>query len=202
MGVFLDGKAIEGLARPTCTLGDLVQHIGNLPGYGDRIVQMITVNGLEIDDWEVNSSFEFSQDAEVHVMTQSVGELIASTLQSANEYLPRLDSSSVQAAILLHEGRERDAFGLVAQLVEGLQWYAEFLASVTTLMPNEAEWASERLAALGNVLENVLGSWEVRDYTLLADLLEYELSPELKRGCGYLEELARPGAVDTGDEAC
>lgn len=196
MHIFLDGKAVEADGWTIRTVGELVQHLGNLPEFKHRIVQSIAVGGLELHVWEGNSAVALPQDAQIHVKTQSVAEVMASAVQSAREYLPRLDAGGVQAATLLQEGREQEAFSLVGQLVEGLQWYSEFLGNVATLIPQEERWASERLTALSNVLEQLLQSWESHDHTLLADLLEYELPPELQRGLEYVEALSQSNLTD------
>lgn len=201
MQVLLDGNVVNSVEWSIRTVGDLIRRLSDLPGFRNRVVQAISVDGLELYDWTENSSIELPQDATIHVRTQSVAELIISTLQSAMEYLPRLDSGGVRAATLIHEGREREAFELVAQLVEGLEWYAQLLGNLSQLLPQEEQRASELLTALGNVLEELARSWEAQDHTLLADLLEYELPPEIEKGLEYVEELIRTNSIELGNQA-
>lgn len=200
MDIFLDGKAIQVQHAPVRTVGDLVQHLCNLPEFEYRYVEMVTVDGLELHDWQGNSGVELPKNAQIHVTSQSLAELIGAALQSAKEYLPRLDAGGVRAATLLQEGRESEAFELVGQLVEGLEWYSEFLGKVGQLLPQEERRASGRLTALGAVMDQMLQSWEGRDHTLLADLLEYELSPELQKGLQFVESLAQSDAMDAGKD--
>lgn len=199
MKVLLDGKAVNVGELPTRTLGDLVRQLSNLPELESRVVQSVTVNGIELLDWEANSELELPRNAQLRVATQSVAELLASSLQSAKEYLPHLESAGGDAAALLHEGREGEAFDLIARLVEGLQWYTEVLDSLGILLPDQSHRATERLAALSSVLDDLVRAWEGRNYTLLADLLEYELSPEMERGREYVEELSQEIASESGN---
>lgn len=171
-------------------MGDLVRHLDSLPAFTNRLIESISVDGLELYDWQARGAVMLPMGADIHVRTQTVVELLASTVQSAKEYLPRLEDGAAQAAALLQSGRENEAFTLVGQLVEGLQWYSEFLGNLAALMPPEKARAEERLTELTAVLAQLLQSWEGQDHTLLADLLEYELSPQLQRGLEYVEELS------------
>lgn len=190
MRIFVDGQAVEEANGWSIhSVGELVQRLGKLPALTNRVIQSISVDGLELRDWDVHDAVELSQNAQVHVRTQTVVDLLASAVQSAKEYVPHLEAGAVQAATLLQEGRRQDAFGVIGQLVEGLQWYSEFLGSLMSLVPQEQRRSSERLAALGAIMTQVLESWEGQDHTLLADLLEYELSSELRLGLDYVEDL-------------
>ena len=75
MHIFLDGKAVEADGWTIRTVGELVQHLGNLPEFKHRIVQSIAVGGLELHVWEGNSAVALPQDAQIHVKTQSVAEV-------------------------------------------------------------------------------------------------------------------------------
>lgn len=199
MQVFLDGRHVEVDYWTARNVSDLVQHLRTLPEFEHRIVELIKVDDLELHDWEESSSVALHPDAHIYVKTQSVSQLIISVVQSAKEYLPRLDRGAVQAATLLHEGRENEAFALIGQLVEGLQWYTEFLGNLAGLVPQEEHRASQRLIELGNVMHRLVESCEGQDHTLLADLLEYELSPELQRDLVYVEALTESNILNMGN---
>lgn len=199
MRIFLDGKVVESDGWSIRTVGQLMRNLDNLPQLSNRLIESVVVDGIELQDWEANSAVKLPEDAHIHVKTQTVVELLASAVKSAKEYLPRLDDGAVRAASLLQEGRTPEAFRLVGQLVEGLQWYTEFVGSLAALMPQEEPRASERLTELGNVMAELLQSWEGQDHTLLADLLEYELSPQMQRGLEFLETLSPSASSDAGN---
>lgn len=194
--MFLDGKQVQDDGQDIRTVGDLMRRLDGLSDLERRIVQSIAVDGLEIFDWWDNCSVELPAGARIDVRSQSVSQLLVATAQSAQDYIPRLQDGGVQAATLLQEGRDQEAFRLVGQLVEGLQWYSEFLGNVATLAPGEEERAAERLEALGAVMEQLLRAWEAHDHTLLADLLEYGLTTELQQSLEYVHGLSQSGFVD------
>lgn len=196
MNVFLDGKVVNMDGWSIRTVGELVRQLGNLPEFSNRVVETIEVDGLEVGDWERDSAVFLPDGATVHVKTQTVGDLLACAMQSAKEYLPRLGDGAVQAATLLQEGRSQQAFGLISLLIEGLHWYSEFLANLATLVPQEQQRVSVRLGELNAAMALVLDAWERQDQTLLADLLEYELSPELHRSLQYVEALSQSDIRD------
>lgn len=194
--VFLDGLDVHRDEWVIRTIGDLIQHVQDLPQLKNRFIESISVDGVELYDWEDNRSVDLPPTARIEIKTLTGAELLASTVQTAREYLPKLRAGAVTAAELFQEGRDGDALNLVRQLVEGLQWYSDFLGSVSVLLPHEQERVSERLTALNGVMDELVKSWEDSDHTLLADVLEYALSVELQENLHYVDMLARSRFVD------
>jgi len=192
MKVVLDGKEVSLEGISCRTVDDLVQQLLRRFPPNGRVIQSINIDGIELYDWEAHREAEVPPEAEVHVKTQSIAELLASTIESALEFLPRLVAAAIEAAELLQQGRMQDAFTLMGKLIEGVQWYTEFLSGLSKLLPSAAPWARERLTSLNEVMKQVLHCWEAQDQTLLADLLEYELAGEMEKGVEYLPSLVTP----------
>lgn len=197
--IFVDGKAFDADNIVARTIGDVVRHLETVPALRRRMIESIVIGGIEFHDLVTNRSVELPSGSDIHVRTQTVEELLAATMQSARDYLPKLEAGCTQVATLLHEGRAREALALVAQLVEGLQWYSEVLGNMAALIPGEERNATERLTALEGILQQLMQSLEGQDHTLAADILEYELSPELQQGFEYVDSLSQFRFFDRGN---
>lgn len=189
MIVKLDDNVILELSGPITTLTDLIEVLETRPELQTRVIESIIVDGKEIEDVYDIPPVDLHPDSELHVFTKPIVHLLLETATTCQDYLPRLRAASVLAATRLHESRETDAFYLIRDLVGGLHWYTEFLGHVGTLHSPEKEQASNRLAALNDILKEILVSWQREDFTLLADLLEYELTMEIEAGIEYVGRL-------------
>jgi len=198
--LLLDGKSLEVANWSFRTVQDLVSYLEGQVVPEGRVIESISVGGIELYDWSANTPICLPEHVDIHVKTQAVAELLASAIETAAEYVPKLEAGAVAAATLFQQGRADEAFVVTRQLVEGLEWYCEFLGSVSTLLPQHERSASARLSSLNAVLEHLVEAWEARDHTLLADLLEYELAAELQTNREYLAELAKFNAVGTQNQ--
>lgn len=188
MTISIDGKSFAVSLPDIFTIEELIAEIQRLPVLDSRVIMSIAIDGNPVEDWD-EPSLTVVGDAEVAIETRSTHELISETASTCREYLPNLVHGATTIAVHLQQSREREAATLISDFVEGVSWYSSFLAHVGTLVPVYETESNSLLTSLNEVLEHVLSSWEQGDYTLVADLLEYELCPELERGIGYLDML-------------
>lgn len=110
-------------------------------------------------------------------------ELKRETLEMANEYMNNLFSGVKHSVELLYSGNESEGFSLIPSICEGIQWITEVLA----LTKNENE-DLDLVDILYEKLEEIIESFENKDYILVADLLNYELLEVLQDIQLYIEE--------------
>lgn len=199
MNVILDNNILEAIPTGIRTLGALIHHVGSLPQLKQRVIQSITINGNELQGWDAGSSLPLPSDASVRITTRPLAHVLMETALSCRDYLPRLQEGAVSVAADFHQGRQAEAFDTMNDLIEGLNWYTEFLRNILTLRPREGERAASCLSSLNRILAELVGAWERQDFTLLADLLEYELVPELEAGTHYIEHLVANLSADLGN---
>ena len=108
-------------------------------------------------------------------------ELKRETLEMANEYMNNLFSGVKHSVELLYSGNESEGFSLIPSICEGIQWVTEVLA----LTKNED---LDLVNILYGKLEEIIESFENKDYILVADLLNYELLSVLQDIQLYIEE--------------
>ena len=108
-------------------------------------------------------------------------ELKRETLEMANEYMNNLFSGVKNSVELLYSGNESEGFSLIPSICEGIQWVTEVLA----LTKNED---LDLVNILYGKLEEIIESFENKDYILVADLLNYELLSVLQDIQSYIRE--------------
>ncbi|MCR4419340.1 MAG: hypothetical protein NUV99_04285 [Clostridia bacterium] len=110
---------------------------------------------------------------EIHRQTE---ELVT----SLTLYLPRLTEALLRAASSIQEGREAEGLSLVAEMTEGFGWVTESLDVLHQAWGEAAPEAHMHVAALNERLSQALAAVETYDLVLLADVLQYELAPEVE----------------------
>jgi len=95
-------------------------------------------------------------------------ELERETLKTANEYMNNLISGVKYSVELLYGGNETEGFSMIPSICEGIQW----ITQVLVLTGNRNK---DLVDILFEKLEEIVESFENKDYILVADLLNYEL---------------------------
>lgn len=102
--------------------------------------------------------------------------ILVETMQSLGEYLPRMVNGCREITNNLQVGNEATALSQMPQFVEGLQWIFEAITGIQKNgLLHEIDFGS-----LQEYFNGVVNSLEIKDYVLLADLLEYEIAPVLE----------------------
>jgi proline dehydrogenase len=115
-------------------------------------------------------------------------ELAYQSLWSAINYLERLNPAMEKAAELFRMGDEKKANEHYAQCIEGLQWFIHMVEGAKQLLQvsyKEPENLVSQLPPLTSklnvIVDEMFSAQTDKDWIMLADLLEYELVPLLKR---------------------
>lgn len=103
-------------------------------------------------------------------------KLIKETLDSCIEYIPKLLKAVSNIVYNMQSGNEGEGISLMPNILEGLQWVIEAVHGMQQhgyLINIDIPVMTERLRELQEALE-------IRDYVLIADIFEYEVSPLLE----------------------
>lgn len=171
----------------------------DLPECRGRTIDSVELNGVPIEFWDETSLLSISPDSEVRVCTRPVKRLLLETALSCRDYLPRLMQGCISTAVQLQRGRQQEAFVALQEIISGLHWYNEFLSQVVCFDLKVHGEARVRLDAFRKVLSQLLPCLEERDFALLADLLEYDLVPELEAGLAVVELLVSELSAELGN---
>lgn len=186
MNLVLDGKVLRTSAT---TVGELIRTLSSLDETRDRVVRSILIDGTELEEWHESSQVSIAPTSEVVVTTLPLRQAILETVVTCIEYLPRLIEGGLGITTYIQQGLEREALHAIPDLIDGLRWYSEFLSQLASLRSAERELSEIRLSNLNGVLSALVSALEKSDFTLFADLLEYELIPELQKGAEDIRRL-------------
>jgi hypothetical protein len=103
----------------------------------------------------------------------SNAQLIKDTLQSLNEFLPRISETCLRIATDFRTDNETDALNNIKQLIEAFEWSIQAINGIKSLgYPLNIDTAE-----INDILHETEEALEALDLVLLADMFEYELHP-------------------------
>ena len=94
------------------------------------------------------------------------------TLQTANEYIVKLESGIIEAARLFKSGEEGQAVNMIHDIIDGIEWLSDVMRLTIGVHEKEIE-----LDEINTQLAEIVEAFNNEDYILVADLFEYEILP-------------------------
>ena len=131
----------------------------------------------------------------LEVELANLKDLVATNLSNALDYLEKLIPGFDQAADLFRTGNEQEANKYYIQILDGMDWFSEV---VNVVMSSEGEGQEPedslriRQAKLTDLMSQMLEANKNQDWVLLADILEYEMTPFYKEWQTILSRLKNP----------
>ncbi|KAB2953628.1 hypothetical protein F9B85_03130 [Heliorestis acidaminivorans] len=102
-------------------------------------------------------------------------KIVQETLGTIIEYIPKLISATDQIVEKLQSEKQQEAFAILVQYIEGLQWVVKALTEIQNL-GHELNIDTDEVNTFLLEIEEGL---KIGDYVMLNDLIEYEISPLL-----------------------
>lgn len=100
-------------------------------------------------------------------------EVLKDTVQSYNEYLPRVVAGSYEIAESLRSDNVAPALTMILDFSEGMSWLVE---AIELFKMNEVD-ANLHIDRIHEFLNEINMGLEMQDYVLVADMFEYEIAP-------------------------
>lgn len=97
-------------------------------------------------------------------------------LTTVDEYLYNLKNGIKNISNLIQEGREQEAFNIISQVADGLQWVDEAVNAT-----KEYHDSKLSLEEINNFIQEISEALENEDYILVSDLFTYEIMPILEK---------------------
>jgi hypothetical protein len=138
--------------------------------------------------------------AELEVRTVSDAEMARFILQDSARQGGTLLQAIEQSALLFRVGSEEEANHYFAQVLEALRWLLQTGGSACQVLQVDLAGIaagqhgpiSRFFGDLQDLLDEMLEISEAEDYIMLADLMEYELLPMVRKWQSILQEIASP----------
>lgn len=100
-------------------------------------------------------------------------EILMETVQSYNEYLPRVVAGSQEIADNLRSDNVAVALTMILDFSEGMSWLVE---AIDLFKINEVN-VELQIDKIHEFLNEINAGLEMQDYVLVADMFEYEIAP-------------------------
>ncbi len=188
MEIMVDGKQLESGLKGA-NLEEMLAEISEEVLTGQRSFTEVRVNGRPYTLEEMGPAEEVMAAGieSLEVDTIEAQELARRFLLGADEFLEPLCEAIPALAELFALEDEQEANERYLQLLDSLQMFMQVLEAVQEILDLDLDAvrdgkasARERMDTINKVLGELLGSQERQDWVLLADVLRYDLLPELE----------------------
>ncbi|GAA0724303.1 hypothetical protein GCM10008905_18000 [Clostridium malenominatum] len=96
------------------------------------------------------------------------------TLITAKSYIDNLKDGVEKAFNYIYEGKEEKAISIMPHFAEGMEWLSQVL-----YLTKDVHREKINIESINETLNEVVEALENSDYTLVGDLLNYEVYPLL-----------------------
>ncbi len=199
MKLFVNGEEIPDSIAET-ELGPLLDRLLQERQSLGLHILALRVNDMELA-LESDETFKVVLNLEdrIEVDFAPIEALIARNIENAGEYLDRLLPGFEKAANLFRMGSEQEANQFFLEIIDGIEWFSEVVDSIIeatgqdpSLMILGKESLQDRKERLLGFTTQMVEANQNRDWVLLADLLEYELTPFYAEWQSLLPKLLPP----------
>jgi hypothetical protein len=134
----------------------------------------------------------------LEVELSNLKDLVATNLVNALDYLKKLIPGFERAADLFRAGNEQEANKYYLQILDGIDWFSQVVSII--MNPDEGkmelpdaddENLQVRQEKLTDLMNQMLEANKNQDWVLLADILEYEMTPFYKDWENILSKLEK-----------
>ena len=198
MKVFIDSK--EGEEEQEGNLKETLDKIKEELKEKNLVVTKVLVDGKEIPllqevVWKERAVSEIEK---VEVSSANPRELTIAGVLDSLTILPKINESLREAVRLIQTGSQEKGLNLLAEALEGLNWFNVVIQGVEKVLGIELSSFSikgvdllKKREELVEVLRKALSSFQNRDFVNLGDLIEYELAPQIESWLEVIPDLIK-----------
>jgi len=198
MKVFIDSK--EGEERKEGNLKEALDKIKEELKEKNLVVTKVLVDGKEIPllqevVWKERAVSEIEK---VEVSSANPRELTIAGVLDSLTILPKINESLREAVRLIQTGSQEKGLNLLAEALEGLNWFNVVIQGVEKVLGIELSSFSikgvdllKKREELAEILRKALSSFQNRDFVNLGDLIEYELAPQIESWLEVIPDLIK-----------
>lgn len=185
------------------TVGEVIDRLETIAASRGEVICEIRVNGQLIDEEEearlAAEPDKTNPRSAIHslsIRSDRPEHLIGQALRSSLSFIPLLTRASVDTAGRFREGDVHVGSEQLNEALEGCQWFVETIhhargaASGIGAGVYQIERWQQAEQMLFQVITELTATFDRKDYLLVADLLEYELTTALDMWVPVLEDEA------------
>ena len=155
-----------------------------------RVIKNIIINGTQYDDLMLNIDkskvFKLGNADEIKLTTMSQFELLNGSIEAAIAFLNEFKAGIVKTTDEIRWGNSAGGFKNFSEYLKGLTTFIQIMEKISEFLKIDYEslvYESKSVQSYFNDLEKILASvlstQVEQDYVLLADIVEFELKPNI-----------------------
>jgi hypothetical protein len=151
----------------------------------NEVIASVHFDGDEIMNFRQDEALKLPLDSIQEVRVEAIGrnEMLSDAVQEAEAYLASLNASMLEVAEKFRNGKPDQANPRLQQVFEGIKMFVALLRGVELSLdgPASAQGSTveKTLEQMGKTLHDEIKAQTQQDWTLVADILEYELASDL-----------------------
>jgi len=170
------------------SLDQILKHVEETHLSSDSVVKQIHIDGLPVlpnSSGKLSEAFRVMANTEtVEIFTGTMSEIARESLSEAIDYVHRIELITPSLANSFQNSPGPEAFENLRQLSEGFYWLHILLENIEKSYGLSLRGfliqqvpIEDHLQKLISVLKQLVESQEKGDFTMISDLLEYEILP-------------------------
>jgi len=200
MEITVDGKPKELETEGLGTFGDLMAHIEREVVKYPLVVTRVILNDEELDHGQEIGlgGFSILDVDSLKIHTEDRLHLAHEALQDAQVYLPQLSDILEQSAKVMREGNINEGLQASSEALEYISAFGDVLNGIRgtfqidfSLVRIDDLTLLDKLLDLNKHANDVLKAIQDEEWTLFADIIEYEISPLLYEWMAVIPELVK-----------
>ena len=199
MKIYVDDN-LSGAAANAASMHDILYgDIKSLVAPG-KVIKSIFINGKNYDDIMLSEqksrAFKLGGEDEVRLATMSQNELLNGSIGAAMVFLKEFQNGIVKATDEIRWGNGAGGFRNFSEYLKGLTTFVQIMEKISEFLNINydsvifnGKSVQSYFNDLERILASVLSTQVEQDYVLLADIVEFELKPNIAVWSGILEDI-------------
>jgi hypothetical protein len=199
MKLYVDDRLTDSAAGTGSMRDILYGDIKSLIPAG-KVIKNIYINGKKYDDLmpnkEKSGAFKLADEDEIKITTMSQKELLNSSLNAALDFLKEFKTGIIKTTDEIRWGNSAGGFKNFSEYLKGLTTFVQIMEKISEFLKmdyNNYIYKNKSVQAYFNDLEKILSvvlrTQVEQDYVLMADVVEFELKPNIDIWSGILEDM-------------
>ncbi len=190
MQLYIDGNLTDSVSS-TGNMHDIL-YGGSIKSFiqEGRVIKSVVINGIQYDDLMLDAAkskaFKLGDADEIKIATMSQLELLNGSLNAAITFLNEFEAGIVKTTDEIRWGNSAGGFKDFSTYLSGLTIFIQIMEKISQFLKidyNNIVYDGKSVQSYFNDLEKILASvlstQVEQDYVLLADIVEFELKPNI-----------------------
>ena len=156
-----------------------------------RVIKNIAINGTRYDDLMLNAdkskAFNLGDADEIKITTMSQLELLNGSIEAAIAFLNEFKAGIIKTTDEIRWGNSTGGFKNFSEYLRGLTTFIQIMEKISEFLKidydslvYDGKSVQSYFNDLEKILSSVLSTQVEQDYVLLADIVEFELKPNIE----------------------